>query len=338
MSDKNLNPCNEPGGIPNLDIDPPPPYCRDGETIKTSGTIDKQPFLDSQKDVSQDLSWLDDATKDIKKLGNHAMCDPQITGHIINDQGSEPPNRGVVYRHSKSLDGTDLAVTSLFKDIVVIDEDGKSHQIPIIWGSQEKAVAYIVQENTRKDESLVIDRIRLPIMAIYRSSTEFNQKRYAYHKAINYLRQPINDWKPGFTTKEKYERDTIFGVSRGIPIDFGYDLYAWTMYEQDMNQIFTQIVTKCCPMGYIRVRDIPWEIGVKLNSVTSNVNLEPGDKQLRIIKYQFNFLVEGYISQPIVRKKAVLKTKIEIADSTEEEDITTILARLESAVKELSND
>jgi hypothetical protein len=41
------------------------------------------------------------------------------------------------------------------------------------------------------------------------------------------------------------------------------------------------------------------------------------------------------VSQPIVRKKAVLKTRVEVTDSPNDEDVTEVLARLEQAVKEL---
>ena len=336
MSDQTIVPCNEPGFIKNLNIDPPPPYCREGESEKSSGTIDHKQFFDSQKDVSsRDISWLEDATQKKMGKGQSALCDPQQTGHIINEQGMSPPNRNVVYRNTQSIRGTDEACVDLFRDIVVIDESGKSHQIPIIWATQEKAVAYILQENTRKDESLVVDRIRLPMLAISSTNHNYNQSRYTYHKAIDYLRDFKQNWRPGFTTSERYEKDTVFGVSRGIPIDITYTLHAWTLYEEDMNQILTQIVTKFSPIAYIRVRGISWEIGVKLDSISNNVNIEPGDKQTRVFKYQFNFTAESFVSQPIVRKKAVLKTKIEITDSPNEDDIQTVLSRLEQSVKAL---
>jgi hypothetical protein len=124
-------------------------------------------------------------------------------------------------------------------------------------------------------------------------------------------------------------------VSRGIPIDVGYTVYAWTLYEEDMNQIVEQIVTKFSPMAYIRVRGISWEIGVKLDSIANNVNIEPGDKQVRIFKYQFGVTAQTFVAQPIVRKKAVLKTKIEMTNSPNDDEITEVLARLEQAVKEL---
>lgn len=336
MTDPSLVRCNDPGYIKDLNIDGPPPYCRDGLDDKSSGTIDHKDFLTSQKDVtSRDISWLEDATQKKLGQGESALCDPQQTGHIINEQGMSPPNRNTVYRYAKSLRGTDEACVDLFKDIVVLDEAGKAHQIPIIWATQEKAVAYIIQENTRKDESLVVDRIRLPMLAIHASGYNYNLNRYTYHKAIDYLRSSKTDWKPGFTTSERWQRDTVFGISRGIPIDITYTLYAWTLYEEDMNQILTQILTKFSPIAYIRVRGISWEIGVKLDSIANNVNIEPGDKQTRVFKYQFNLTAETYVSQPIVRNKAVLKTRVEITDSPNEDDITEVLGRLEQVVKEL---
>jgi hypothetical protein len=337
MSESNLTPCNEPGLIKNL-TEPPPPFCREGETLKSSGTIDHEPFLDNKRDVSsRDLSWLEDATQSKLGQGAHALCDPQQTGHIINEQDMSPPNRGVIYRYAKSLRGTDEAMKDLFSDIVVIDEAGKAHQVPIIWATQEKAVAYILQENTRKDESLVVDRIRLPMLAIHASGYNYALNRYIYHKAVDYLRSPRDGWRPGFTVSERYEKDTVFGISRGIPLDINYKLVAWTMYEEDMNQILTQIVTKFSPLAYIRVRGISWEIGVKLDSIANNVDLEPGDKKVRVFKYEFGFTAESFVAQPIVRKKAVLKTRVEVTDSPNEEDITEVLARLEQAVKELES-
>jgi hypothetical protein len=148
MSD--LNPCNEPGHIKNSNIDTPPPYCRDGESDKGSGTIDHKEFLDNQKDVAgRDISWLEEATQNKMGQGQSALCDPQQTGHIINEQGLSEPNRNTVYRYAKSLRGTDEATMDLFRDIIVLDESGKAHQIPIIWATQERAVAFILQSILR---------------------------------------------------------------------------------------------------------------------------------------------------------------------------------------------
>jgi hypothetical protein len=223
----------------------------------------------------------------------------------------------------------------LFNNIAVIDEQGKAHKVPIIWGTQERAVAWILQENTKKDESLVVDRIRLPAMAIYGSGVEFDQTRYTYHRAIDYLRDLRPDKKPGFTIKEKYERDTVFGISRGIPVNKSYSLLLWTMYTEDMDQILEQIFLKFSPVAYIKVRGVHWETTVNLESVANNVDYEPGDQNQRIIKYELNLMAKTYIPQPITRKKSVLRTKVDIHNDVEENKINDVLGRLEDSVDEL---
>lgn len=328
MSDPDLIPCNPPGYIKDVITDQPPPYCRD---------TDKQTSL---KDVpGRDFSWLEEDTMKKTGIGQNALCDPMLKGHIINDQdggaGTSAPNRNTIYKYSKAIRGCDEGVQDMFRDIIVIDENHKAHNIPIIWATQEKAVAAIIQENFRKDNSLVVDRIRLPMLAIHASDIQFQPNRYCYHKAVDYLRDLRRDNAPGFTTKERYERDTVFGVAKGIPLDIQYTLFAWTLHREDMNQIVEQIVQKLTPMGYIRVKGVSWEIGVKLESIGNNIELEPGDQAINVFKYQFTMTAETYMPQPIIRKKAVLKTRTEIVDTISDDELTEVVTRLEQAVKEL---
>jgi hypothetical protein len=300
--------------------DPAPGYC------------DTPPDNQNNMNISPPSDWMDDVLSSKKiSLGSENNCDPMQAGSIVNDL--DPPNRNTIYRYSKSVRATDEAVMDLFRDLVIIDEDGKAHAVPIIWATQERAVAAVVQENVRKDETLVVDRIRLPMLAI--SSTEYSidSARYTYHKASSFLRDLTG--KPQFTANEKYERDTVFGVTRGIPLDIGYTLIAWTMQLEDMNQILEQIVTKFSPIAYIKVRGVLWEVIVKLDSIANNLETEPGDQALRVIKFQFGLTAQTYVAQPITRNKAVLKTKIEVVNSLDEEQISEVLHRLEEAVEEL---
>lgn len=329
MTQGDLNNCNEPGPIKNYNFDEAPPYCREDQA-----DCDNNPYSSSLKDVPGRVgAWIDEPTLQVTGIGQRADCDPFLKGHIINSQAGSSENRNVVYRYAKSLRGTDEAVKSLFNDIVVLDTSSKAHLVPIIWGTQEKAVIVMLGENYRKDSTMVVDRIKLPIMSIASTSYDIDMKRYTYHKAEDYLRTHANDWKPGFAVKEQYERDTVFGVSRGLPINIGYTLYAWTLYEEDMNHILEQIYPKLLPMGYIRVKGIGWEIPVRLDSVSNNIDYEPGDQKLRVIKFQFNLTAETYLAQPIHRKKAVLKTRTEFVDTVDEDNVTEVITRLEKAVE-----
>lgn len=305
----------------NTNIDPPPGFCK--EDASNQNNIPNNP-----------QSWFEENSI-AKKTGNGTEnnCDDLQSGNIVNDL--ESPNRSTIYRYAKSLRGTDEAVMDMFRDIVVLDEDGKAIPVPIIWGSAERAVLAIVQENVRKDDTLVVDRLRLPMMAIISRDYTFNQNRYTYHQAVDYLR--TKDGKPGFYENEKYKKDTVFGVTRGIPIDISYQLLIWTMYLEDANQILEQILTKFSPIAYIKVRGVNWETILKLDGVSNNLEIDIGDQALRVIKFQVNMTAETYVAQPIVRKKAVLETRIEVVNSTVEENITEVISRIEDSVKQIGD-
>jgi hypothetical protein len=102
-----------------------------------------------------------------------------------------------------------------------------------------------------------------------------------------------------------------------------------------MNQIVEQILLKFSPVAYIRVRGVHWEVPVRLESTGNNSETEPGDQAIRVLKWQFNMTAESYIPQPITRDKAVLKIKQTIVDGLEEEDITQVIEKIETVVREL---
>jgi hypothetical protein len=314
-----LDQCNDVGGSQDPILDQAPPYC--------------EPDLNSnlRKINDESMNWLKDQSMKKTGFGARADGDAMQKGRIINDPDN--PDRTVLYRYSKSIRGSDEAMLDLFRNVIVIDEDGKGWPIPIMLGPPEKAVAAMIQENIRKDETLVVNRIRLPMMALTQGSIEYDLSRYTYHKALNFFQQA--DGKTGSTINEKYKKDTILGFAKGIPVNVGYALTAWTMYREDMNQIVEQIITKFSQVAYIRVTGVPWEVIVKLDSIANNLNNEPGDQQIRVIKYEFNMTVQTYIPQPIERKKSVLKMKVDFVDGITDQEITEILGRIEKTVKEL---
>jgi len=254
-----------------------------------------------------------------------------LKGKIFGDMSAT--DRSTIYRYTRALRGCDEAIKKMFSTIQVKDENDKVWDVPIQFAPQEKAVAMILQSNVRKDNSLVVDRIPLPALAFHKTNEQFAPNRYIYHKAINWMRGL--DGKPGFAIREQRDRDTVLGISGGIPMDLSYTLWAWTLYTEDMNQIFEQIVTKIAPMGYIRVRGVPWEVTVKLDSISSATDTTAEDQKLGVHKMQFDFTVATWIPQAITRKKAVLKTRIELVEGVDENHINKVLARLEEAVKAL---
>ena len=283
-----------------------------------------------------------------KNLGSPNFCDPMLLGKIVetNDVGDLAPDKSVIYRYSKGFRAIDLGVKGLFANINVIDSKDKVFNVPIIWGTPERAAAAIVQANVRKDNTGVVDRLTLPLISIYSSSFEFAKDRYVYHAAVDYKRgvqrydskgNPAGfpNGAPSRTYQERYPNDTIFGITRGIPTNVGYTITLWTAYEEDMKQILEQILMKFSPVAYINVATVPnWEHIVELDSISNNLNTEPGDAK-RIFIFQVNVTAKSAIAQPIVKRKSVLKTRIEIADSIDDNEVQKILKRIETEIGQM---
>lgn len=305
--------------------------------------IDKPPLNDcsrnptdppSQKSVSGQFGALfEEPTQKKTGLGVSANCDPIQTGSIVNDLNEQHTRtKGVdyIYRYAKAIRGADEAMVDLFRNVTVSDDNSRVFPVPIIYGTQQRAIAFIMQDNTR-EKDLVVEKLRLPLLAIHNSGIEFNQERFIYQQALDYGRGEDN--KPTFVTQEgRHPKDTIFGFTRGLPLTISYSLYAWTLNIEDMNQIVEQYLLKFSPVAYIRVRGVPWEIIVKNDGATSAIEFEPGDEARRVVKFNFNMSVETFLPQPIVRKKAVLKTKIDIVQSNKDK-ISGILSKIEEKVK-----
>lgn len=327
MADKSLNECSPAGSQPDKNLDPLPLRCSE----------DNIQFVNPQGGVEglfhKNVPNFDDPTRRKYGLGHANNCDPMQAGKIV--RGNEPIGE-VIYRQSQGLRAIDEAMKDMFSNIVVQDEQGGVHSVPIIMGGQEVAIAYVKQSNVRKDNSLVVGRIPLPIMSIHSTSPSLAMDRYFYHKAVDYRRRP--DGKPGFTIKERYDRDTILGFSMGIPIDVPFRLVIWTTYITDMQQILDQVLQKLTPHGYIRLQGVSnWDNIVRLDNIQDNIDRESGENK-RVVKYEISMTVNTYLPQPIYRKKAVLKTSVDIVDGITEEEVQGVIARLEDAVGEFKND
>lgn len=260
-----------------------------------------------------------------KKWGYSGNCDPMQAGTIINDL-SKDRNSNIIHRHTNSIRGCTEAMLDLFSDIVVKDPDNKAWAVPLMYGSQEKAVAYLLQNNVRKDNTLVVDQPTLPFMAITQTGLDRDMDRYCFHQNKIWFEKGngiIND------LTEIVNNDIIYGFSSGIPVNISYSLAVWTTYIEDMLQIVEQIIRKLTPMAYIWIKGVPWEVCVNLDGTEDNIDQEPGDQNIRVVKYVFNMTAKSYIAQPIERKRTVLKMTIDFQNSVERDKVTEIYRRLE---------
>ncbi|RKY76265.1 hypothetical protein DRQ00_09095, partial [candidate division KSB1 bacterium] len=326
MAQKSLNECGEPRQEhPKQPKDPYANYCPP-ENAQFRACEGVENMYNAPNAEFQGLD--DDITFKREGLGEPNYCDPMLTGQIVDDKNAPdlPPDKSVIYRYNQGFRSIDEAVKRLMMNIVVIADDGQVFPVPVIWGSQEAAVQFILQSNIRKDNTGVVDRIVLPMISVYTSDYGFPRERFIHHMALDYKRgvrltdrqgQPVGSvgGSPSWVHREKWDRDTVLGIARGIPVDLGYTVTIWTMFWEDMNQILEQIATKFNPLAYIRVQGVTnWESTVRIDSVGNNLDLEPGDTNKRVFKFQVSMTAESYLPQPIVRRKAVLKTKVEFVD------------------------
>lgn len=329
---KSLSDCSPPSAsVESLNQDQAPEYCEPSGDPLCGGK-----FSDNLKRVATqpDLSWLEGIPQIQKTgFGQNRTCDPMQKGHIVNQSGS----RSHIYRYSRAIRGSHEAMQDMFRDITVQNDFGKTFAVPIVWGRQERAVALILDGTDKQDGTLSLDRLRLPLLAIHGDEIEFDATRFIYWKAKDYSRNLRADNKPGFTQSEHFERDTVFGVSAGLPINIPYTLYAWTAYEEDMLQIIEQVLPKISPLGYISIRGVQWETVVELDGSGGNMDTEPGDQAERVLKYQWNMTVKTWLPLPIERSKAVLGIRTSVSPIITKDQVAEIIEEIDISAFEEKN-
>lgn len=244
--------------------------------------------------------------------------------------GMPPMSRTAIAAYSRTLRGCDQAVLDEFKNLYVWrpDQTNAGH-VPIVWGPQEKAVAIALNPAVDK-ETIRIDRIKVPILGLAGGDIEFDPARFTYHKAFRWFHKGMDGASPYVYGNEKRFGDTVFGKSRGLPVNKRYTLYAWTRYTEDMNQVLEQIMLKFAPILTLEVPDVHWEVVLKLDSVSNGISQEIGDAAIRILKYQFGLTAETYISRGYIRGKTLFDMKTEIGLC--EGDDFQVTDRLEDSV------
>src|SRR4051812_36805325 len=111
------------------------------------------------------------------------------------------------FKYSKLLRKTDEGVKALFDNLVVINEEGETHKVPCLWATNDKIAAFVEQSNPTSEldlngkKKIIKDRIKLPVIGVYSS-------------------------------------DIVMSGSQPIVT---YHANVWSMFQEDMNQLFEQI-------------------------------------------------------------------------------------------------
>jgi hypothetical protein len=152
------------------------------------------------------------------------------------------------YKYSKFIHKCDEATMDEFRDFVVIDEQGNTHNVPIIWATDERAEAvmqsvkpsakarYVLGECELGE--LVVDKIRLPLMNIH---------NYNLH---------VQDGQ----------------------IMIWYALTLRSLFREDMNQMLEQLIIKFNPL-------MKNKAGTYTMTMNATNDDKEGTKEVRVNKY-----------------------------------------------------
>lgn len=229
---------------------------------------------------------------------NPEVQEPKILPNTIDGV-----SRNYIFGYAKSIRNTNQAMLDLFNDVNVLNTEEEAFKVPIIFGSQEKAIMYVFGDQAQNADNRMDDgyfnRIKLPVLGLQQTAINHDQSRFIHHEA----RRPIA------YGAEKRPYDVMYRISKGVPVNLDYQLNLWSKYHEQLMQMVEQIFQKFSPMAYINVEGILWETPVKITGTGSNVDSDVEDRRYRILKYSFGLQVEGHIAQPIRRDKTVLSIK-----------------------------
>jgi len=211
-----------------------------------------------------------------------------------------------------------VAFGSLFNDIHVIRSktDGtlvKDITVPITFASKDKAKMQINSIHSRHNEELNIGAI-IP--------------RISY-TLIGMEPDPTRVLNPLQTRAQMIDADDNSSTSIlvGKPYNFNFQLSIWTKYQDDMFQIIEQALHFFNPEYTLTLKEIP-EIGMQTNipiilqSVQTAFETEFDEMSWRVIRFDMDFVVKGFIYPPITDDKIIEKIKLNYLDMNTEEKLT----------------
>lgn len=169
------------------------------------------------------------------------------------------------------------SLINIFSNVVYIDAEFNTKEVPCWGGSMDRVVAKI------KKEANTI----LPVMSLIRLSNKTDEDRRRYGSLIVFEK---------YWDKQKARAVRVASLPP-VPVNISYRLSVWTKYQEDMDHITEQVHRKFNP-------DI--EIYTKYNSTTKayliQESSEPpsqlADGENRIIRKTFEIEVQSFIPSP----------------------------------------
>jgi len=215
-----------------------------------------------------------------------------------------------------------VAFGSLFNDIHVIRSkaDGtlvKDITVPITFASKDKARNQINSIHSRYNEDKTIGAkigAILPRISYTMIGMEPDPTRMI--NALQTRAQNISSSDNSSTS-----------VLVGKPFTFNFTLSIWSKYLDDMFQIIEQSLHFFNPEYTVTLKEIP-EIGIESNIPISLLSVAPAfetefdEMSWRVIRFDMDFTLKGYIYPPITDDKIIEKIKLNFNDMNTEEKLS----------------
>lgn len=201
---------------------------------------------------------------------------------------------------------------TVFNDINIVRDDGKSIKVPISYAGQQK-------QNTRLDAEDEVPsaryKMRLPRMAFRLTGWEKDESRLTNKRHI------LQDRLPDRTTV-----NSIQSQYNRVPYNFNFELLLKTKHIDDLLQVAEQILVYFNPSIEIVVNDNPSinsDTALNLELVSSSLedNFEGVYEEGRIIEAVFNFTLEGYLYMPSQTSGIIKKINLNYYDLLNPDDI-----------------
>jgi len=198
-----------------------------------------------------------------------------------------------VYYYYKVIRKTIVQFLDLFNNVQIARyRDGagvadgvileKLYTVPLKFGPKQKTWFWLYE---RKDDEM------LPMMSVNLQGVEYAADRQGAKFAK-------------ICKSRQLDVGTIERFLNPIPYNFNFQLTIWSLHIVDVDQILEQILPFFTPFVQIRVAipelSVTLDERVQFNSASSDQTLEYADEERRILKWNLDFTVQGYLFQPLL--------------------------------------
>lgn len=215
-----------------------------------------------------------------------------------------------------------VAFGSLFNDIHVIRSTAegvtvKDITIPIAFAPKDKARYQINAINSDRNAINEIGAI-LP--------------RLSFALANNIEYDTLRTLNPLLTRKAKIDTTTLdrSEVMIGRPFNFSFQLSIWTKYLDDMFQIVEQILCFFNPDYHVTIKEIPelnieTSVPIVFQGCSPNIETEFNDTAWRIIRFDMDFVLKGWIYPPIKDSGIINNIKLNFYSDLDDDKKVSII-------------